>query len=313
MSSHPVQHSELKKVDRQHNPDRGQCFTPETAPDGRGGLAALPAVLSRQAGGSTRPLVDWLLLVVGTIVVLVALILSPGGLLDKADAVGYAVCHQLPARSYFFGGRQLPLCARCSGQYLGVLGGLMVLLVLRRGRAGLLPPAGIVLLLLGFIALWGFDGLNSYLTFFPGLPHLYEPRNILRLTTGALQGVALISLVLPFFNVTLWAEVRTQRSLASVREVGLLLLVVAVIVGLVSSQVAALLYPLALLSVGGTLLLLILVNTMLMVVLLRREARARTWWDALPLFAAGAGLATLELVAINLIRAELTMRLGLPF
>ncbi|MEZ4766845.1 MAG: DUF2085 domain-containing protein [Caldilineales bacterium] len=80
------------------------------------------------------------------------------------------------------------LCARCSGQYLGALFGLVLLLVLGRGRAGALPPTGIVLLLLGFLAVWAFDGLNSYLTFFPGLPHLYEPRNILRVTTGAMQG-----------------------------------------------------------------------------------------------------------------------------
>ena len=39
----------------------------------------------------------------------------------KADHIGYAVCHQISVRSYFFGDHQLPLCARCSGQYLGAL------------------------------------------------------------------------------------------------------------------------------------------------------------------------------------------------
>jgi len=245
--------------------------------------------------------------------VLALLILTPGGLLDKADYVGYGVCHQISVRSYFFAGRQLPLCARCSGQYLGALGGLLALLALKRRRAGMLPPAGISLLLLGFIGIWGFDGLNSYLTFFPGVPHLYEPRNILRLVTGSLQGVALISLVLPFFNVTLWADATRQRSVANLREVGLLLLVVAAIVTLVSSEFAALLYPLALLSVGGTLMMLTLVNTMVVVIALRREGQAHGWRDTLPLFAAGLALGTLELLLIDLGRAWLTRELGLPF
>lgn len=41
-------------------------------------------------------------------------------------AAGSVVCHQLPERSFFLDGRQLPVCARCSGLYLsgaaGVLG-----------------------------------------------------------------------------------------------------------------------------------------------------------------------------------------------
>jgi hypothetical protein len=34
-------------------------------------------------------------------------------------AVGSVVCHQLPARSFFLWGRQLPVCARCTGIYAG--------------------------------------------------------------------------------------------------------------------------------------------------------------------------------------------------
>src|SRR4051812_17680383 len=34
-------------------------------------------------------------------------------------AVGQFVCHQLPARSFHLWGAQLPVCARCTGVYLG--------------------------------------------------------------------------------------------------------------------------------------------------------------------------------------------------
>src|ERR671910_1108647 len=42
---------------------------------------------------------------------------APPGLLGKADAVGYAICHRIDERSFQIGDRQLPLCARCTGEF----------------------------------------------------------------------------------------------------------------------------------------------------------------------------------------------------
>ncbi len=259
------------------------------------------------------PWLDWLLLAGSLAVIAVIWFITPGGLLDKADHVGYGVCHQIPIRSPFFGGQQLPLCARCSGQFLGALAGLLLLIALGRGKAAKLPPATVTLVLLGFIAVWALDGVNSYLTLFPGAPHLYEPHNILRTTTGAMQGVALISLALPFFNVTLWAQPSPRPTIRTLREVLLLVGVVALLVAAVGSEWAPLLYPLALLSVAGVLLMLAMVNTMLVTLLLKRDGRAAGWRDALPLMAAGLALALVELLLINLGRAWLTAEWGLPF
>ncbi len=50
---------------------------------------------------------------------------TPAGLLGKADALGYAVCHRIDVRSFHLGERQLPLCARCTGMYLGAMLGLV--------------------------------------------------------------------------------------------------------------------------------------------------------------------------------------------
>lgn len=260
-----------------------------------------------------RPWLDWLLLAGGLGVIVAIWFIAPGGLLDKADRVGYAVCHQIPIRTPFFDGRPLPLCARCSGQFLGALGGLALLIALGRGRAGRLPPRPVIVVLLGFIAAWAVDGFNSYLTLFPGAPHLYEPHNILRTTTGAMQGVALISLALPFFNVTLWAQPSPRPTIANLREVAALLLLIGLIVAAVGSEWAPLLYPLALLSAAGTLMMLALVMTMLVTLALRRDGRAEDWRDALPLLVGGLALALLMVLAINLLRAWLTAELGLPF
>ncbi|MEA3335531.1 MAG: DUF2085 domain-containing protein [Chloroflexota bacterium] len=255
---------------------------------------------------------DRILLLAGIAIIVATLFLSPGGLLDKADHVGYAVCHQIPVRSYFFGDRQLPLCARCSGQYLGALFGLVSMIAMGRGRAGRMPPTPIVVILAGFIAIWAFDGLNSYLTLFPGAPHLYEPSNFLRVTTGGLQGVALIALVWPFFNVSLWAKTSPRSSIGRLREVGLLLVVVALIVALVNSEFAPLLYPLALLSVAGTLIMLTLVNTMIVVLVLKKDGAVRNWREALPLVVAGLALSSVGLLIIVLGRSWLTDMFGLP-
>jgi hypothetical protein len=41
------------------------------------------------------------------------------GLAVAAYSVGHLICHQLPARSFHLWGAALPVCARCSGIYVG--------------------------------------------------------------------------------------------------------------------------------------------------------------------------------------------------
>ncbi len=44
---------------------------------------------------------------------------TPAGWWEKIRLLGYAVCHQIEARSFFYHDMQSPLCARCTGMYLG--------------------------------------------------------------------------------------------------------------------------------------------------------------------------------------------------
>jgi len=231
---------------------------------------------------------------------------TPGGLLGKADAVGYAVCHRIDARSFHLGDRQLPLCARCTGIYLGVILGLAAMAAGGRSRAGMLPPRGVIAILVGFIALMGFDGINSYLTFFPSLPHLYEPRNWLRLTTGTLNGLALAALIYPTFNQTLWRRWEPVRAVQGIRELVGLMALAAILIALVLTENPLILYPLALLSAAGVLALLTLIYAIVVLMLLRRENSAESWRDvALPVVA-GLTLAILQVGLIDLVRHALT-------
>src|SRR5207244_2968584 len=116
---------------------------------------------------------------------------TPNGILGKADAVGYAVCHRITVRSFLFpDGRQLPMCARCTGTFIGVLVGLLGPgLLFRRRHAGMFPSTRIVIVMLLFSAYWALDGANSFGFLLPfNVPHLYEPTNFLRLTTGMFHG-----------------------------------------------------------------------------------------------------------------------------
>jgi uncharacterized membrane protein len=119
------------------------------------------------------------------------LFVEPHDALTKADLIGFATCHQIPERSLHIDGHQLPLCARCTGIYIGMLSGWLWLIARRRTRAAQLPPREITIVLFGFIVLMGIDGLNSLMMLIPGAPHLYETDNWMRLFTGSLYGIAI--------------------------------------------------------------------------------------------------------------------------
>jgi uncharacterized membrane protein len=241
------------------------------------------------------------------------IVVPPHTLLGKADVIGYSICHRIVERSFILGGRPLPLCARCTGTFLGAVLGLATLLVLRRQRAARMPPPSVLGLLVLFVGFWAFDGLNSYLTLFPGAPHLYEPQNWLRLTTGLLNGLALVTFVLPILSFTLWREPSPERVFRSIWEVLALIPVVAALVLVTQTELDVLLYPLAILSALGVLLMLVLINTLIATVILGREGYAQTWRQALVPLTVGAALAVLQITTMILIRAYLTVKLGLPF
>lgn len=226
------------------------------------------------------------------------LALTPPGLLGKADAIGYAICHRIDLRSFHLGDRPMPLCARCTGIYLGALFGMATLAALGGTRASGLPRRPLLVVLLGFIGLMGLDGANSYLTLL-GLPHLYEPQNWLRLLTGTFNGLALGALLYPAFNQTLWRDWNPQPVLARWRELGVLMLVGAGIVGLVLTENDAVLYPLALFSALGVVALLTMLYTVGVVVVARRENQAASWRAAaLPIFI-GLTLALTQIAVID--------------
>lgn len=236
----------------------------------------------------------------------------PRSLLGKCDLVAYALCHRIPSHSFHVGGRQLPLCARCTGTYLGALWGFSFMAVRGRRRASRLPPVPILVLLLGFFLFQAVDGVNSFLTLFPGLPHLYEPHNLLRFATGALNGLTISALVIPLFNSALWRAPGPDPSIRGWLEMGVLLLGVGGLLALMWLSLSALLYPLALGSMLAVLLTLTLVNAIIVTTATGREGQAESWGQAWTLLLSGLYLTLLEVAALVLLRGLLTRWLAFP-
>jgi len=240
------------------------------------------------------------------------LYITPPGLLGKADAVGYAICHRIDERSFQIGDRQLPLCARCTGEFYSAGFALLFFAIVsprKSGMPGWKLGAPLVLFFLAF----GIDGSNSYLYLLKqtshgaldNIPNLYIPNNVLRLFTGSGMGIALASVLYPAFNQSTWRVYDSAPAL-SWKKLGIMIGIVLIVNLLILTDSPIILYPIAIFSVLGVLSLLIIVFSMAWLLIMRQEnifdSLTQMW---LP-FLAGTTLAFLMITAIDLLRFKLT-------
>ena len=229
---------------------------------------------------------------------------TPPGLWEKARIIGYALCHQLPERSFFFHEHQSPLCARCTGMYLGFLIGLVFLIVRRRTHSARMPTAAIIAVLIGFITIMGIDGINSTLSIIPGAPQLYHTTNIHRIVTGTLFGLAMCMLFFPVFSTAIWRQPSGDRSVKNWRELLVMLLAAFALDAVVLTQADWLFYPVTILSIFGPLLLLGFMGAII-VLTMRNLANSVDRWRQLatPLLA-GVALGLVLITIMDVFRAS---------
>jgi uncharacterized membrane protein len=251
-----------------------------------------------------------ILVLVCGLVVLGYVLFPPLAPLGKASLIGYSICHQIPERSFHIAEHRLPLCARCTGTYLGIAVGFAALALLGRWRAAEMLPTPLIVVMVGFIGAMGVDGLNSYLYLLTGRAYLYTPQNWLRAATGALNGIALTMIVVPIYNFTLWKQPSIDRPLKNVWELLAILAVAALLVWVVQSEPAWLLYPVSLLTTAGVLWMLTLVNTMILLILFRQDSQAETWRDAAASLLFGLIATLVELTAMGTFRYLVTGTMG---
>lgn len=238
--------------------------------------------------------------------------ITPPGLLGKADAIGYAICHRIDERSFHIGDRQLPLCARCTGEFYAAGISLLFFAIVSPKKSGM-PGWKLGIPLLLFFLAFGIDGSNSYLYLlkqttggaFDNIPNLYTPNNTLRLLTGSGMGIALASIVYPAFNQTAWREPNPQRAL-DWKKLGILIGIILLFDLLILTENPAILYTIALLSVLSVLTLLVIVFSMSWVLMMRQDNAFDSLRQMWMPFIAGTTLAFLMITVIDLLRFRLT-------
>jgi uncharacterized membrane protein len=237
---------------------------------------------------------------------------APPGLLGKADAVGYAICHRIGERSFHMGSRQLPLCARCTGEFYAAGLSLLFLGLTSKKKSGM-PGWKLGAPLIIFFVAFGIDGSNSYLYLlkqtssgvFDNIPNLYIPNNTLRLFTGSGMGIALASVLLPAFNQSAWKAYDPGPALNG-KQLAILVGTILIINLLILTENSLILYPIAILSVLGVLALLIMVFSMAWVLMMREENSFESLLQMWLPFLAGTTLGFLLITLIDVLRFRLT-------
>jgi uncharacterized membrane protein len=228
------------------------------------------------------------------------LALTPEGLDGKLHAVGYSVCHQIDSHSFTINGKVLPLCARCTGTFLGVMVSMAYLGIKNRGAG--IPSRFKIVVLVTFFVLFAADGINSALTLLPGLRPIYPPSNYSRLASGVLFGIALANLVIPLWNQTLWREADPKPVFQSWKQLGWLVLICGAIFLLVIANIPVLYYPIAILSTLSVVTILSMVYSLLWCIILKKENSVHLFRDGMRIFIAGSITAILQIGVMDLIR-----------
>lgn len=254
----------------------------------------------------------WLVPIAALTALAVWIYIAPPGLMGKLDAVGYAVCHRLDSHSLHIGDIQMPLCARCTGEFNAATIALVVQGVVG-GRKSRLPNRGILAVLILFFLAFAVDGSNSYLALlknsyagpFRNIPNLYVTNNTTRVFTGSGMGIAMASMLFPMYNQSVWRNPDDSSAL-DWRRFGLLIGIVLILDASMLTENPFILYPVAILSTLGVVALLTMVFSIVWIMVMREDNAfdrlTQLWLPA----AAGLTLAFLLILGIDLFRFTLT-------
>lgn len=230
--------------------------------------------------------------------------LTPPGFWAKIRMIAYAVCHQIPSHSFFEVGHQFPLCARCTGMYLGSLLGLGF--TWSQGKRNSFPPLWVWAVFTVFFLSFALDGLNSAVGIFPGLRQVYTSQNWLRLATGLGMGLAMGSLLAVAFNQAVWKDTLDQKVFARGLYFPLMIIAALFLGSLVLWGPSIIRQALMLLSTLGVVLMLTLIYSVPASILFFGQSKLRTPSDLwLPLLL-GFFVTTLQLGAMAYLRFWLT-------
>lgn len=147
-----------------------------------------------QTGSNNKPLATWLIVLVGSFLVLSLIVSAPLTLAAGNEWIAYNiylpfsyVCHQIPARSFLISRQPFAVCSRCTGIYAGFLIGVSAYPLLRSLRQTGTP-----------VRKWLFVAATPLaIDFSLEFLGIWNNTHFSRFTTGALLGAVAVFYVLP--------------------------------------------------------------------------------------------------------------------
>ena len=99
-----------------------------------------------QTGSIRRPLVTWFIVLALALSICSLIIAAPAALANGHSAIAFNIylpfsylCHQIPARSFYFAQHPFAVCSRCTGIYAGFLLGVITYPLVRSLRSTVTP------------------------------------------------------------------------------------------------------------------------------------------------------------------------------
>lgn len=272
--------------------------------------------MQKESTALVQSVTRWSVLIAVVIGLAAWFYIAPPGPMGKLDAIGYAVCHRLESHSLSIGDLQMPLCARCTGEFNAAAIALIFQSIVSPKQSRL-PSRGAAAVLAMLFAGFVIDGSNSYIALmksidggaFSALPTLYTTNSVTRILTGSGMGLVLAAVLYPMINQSIWQVPGEGRALDWRKLAALAGILLLVDVGIITES-AWVLYPVAVLSTLGVLALLTIVFSIVWIMIMRQEnafLRARQLW--MPA-AAGLSLAFIMILSIDLVRLSLTRTWG---
>lgn len=218
------------------------------------------------------------------------------------QAIGFAVCHQLPQRSLSYGIGYVPLCARDTGIYFGFLTSFIYLTVINRKHEHGFPPWYVIAFGLAGIGLMAIDGFTSYGGFRP-------TTNEIRLITGILAGSALPLGLIPIFNYQAWEESKEAPIMRGFVHIVLFLIVIAGTFLAFQVRPGFLFWPVATLAGFTVLFIFTYINLIILTLIPFWAQKAEHLKDLAIPFVIALFLTAIELIASYALHAFMLSRL----
>ncbi len=176
--------------------------------------------------------------------------------------IGYAICHQLPDRSFFVYDHSLPLCARCTGIYIGMFIDFSLyffIKFLKNKKPILPPPLWINILSVSFTFLMAAQAISSIF-----IDYSFDKE--IRFITGILFGISLPWYLLITLNYSPRFKYE-NKEIINYKEYLILFLIATFSTTIFLFRIPFVMYLSSYISIVGLLIFIFLINLSLLILI----------------------------------------------